>query len=109
MRAEPRTRVVAIGIDDEAGVRLERGGGPLPDVAEHLAATERAVAVGQRSDVDAAERAAIEVRARRPTRRIGWTVAPRVAPLARRQRAGAIGLGGGGHLPFGLGRQATPG
>src|SRR5205814_6615705 len=37
VRVEPGLRVVAIGVGVEAGVRRERGRGPLPDPAQELA------------------------------------------------------------------------
>src|SRR5438874_2244907 len=48
VRAEPGFGVLPVRIDDEAGIRQEVRGGPLPDVADQLPASGGAVAGGQR-------------------------------------------------------------
>src|ERR1043166_116056 len=52
MIAEPRLAVLLVRIALESRIRRERRGGPLPDVAEHLAATPRAVELAERGHVD---------------------------------------------------------
>lgn len=50
---EPRLRVLIVHVRRKAGVAVEFRVGPLPDIAEQLATTERAVAFGVGTDVDA--------------------------------------------------------
>src|SRR5262249_46883896 len=51
-RSEPGLRVVLVGIGGEAGERQEIRRRPFPDIADHLAAAEGAVAGRQRGDID---------------------------------------------------------
>src|ERR1051326_1873996 len=50
-RAEPRLRIILIRIGDKAGKRRKVGGRPFPDIADHLPAAERAVALDRKSVV----------------------------------------------------------
>src|SRR5262245_43814791 len=83
MIAEPRLAVLLVRIALESRIRLERRGGPLPDVAEHLAAAPRTVELAERGHVDG-------VTDREPQ-------VPGDRRAARRD------------LPLGLGRQPPPG
>src|SRR5258707_13025144 len=43
--SKPGLRVFLIGIDDEPGIGQEVRAGPLPDIANHLPAAKRAIAL----------------------------------------------------------------
>src|SRR5437667_6027446 len=78
--AEVRLGILLVGIADVPGIRLEGVRHPLPRVAEHLSAADRAVASRQRADVDASPRPVVEIGPLGP----GRLVAPREAALAAR-------------------------
>src|SRR6516165_6459594 len=59
--AEPGLRVFAVRIDLESRVWLEVAGGPLPDVADHMAAAEGAVAFRKCADIYGAHRAPAQI------------------------------------------------
>src|ERR1700694_3437600 len=59
--AEIRLRIFLICIANEAGIRPEGIRHPFPDIADHLPATERAVAGRERTYVDGAAGAKVEV------------------------------------------------
>src|SRR5579862_1244864 len=47
VRAKPGLGILAVGIDHESGKGTKVIDCPFPEIAQHLAATEEAVAVGQ--------------------------------------------------------------
>ncbi len=81
MRAEPGLGIFFVRIGAEAWIRKERIRRPFPDVADHLAAAEGAVAARMGADFDQAAGAPVEIGGfgtRRP-------IAPRVMAPARAQ------------------------
>src|SRR5205823_15096536 len=97
--AEMRLGVFLVGIAGESRIRLKRVGDPFPDVADHLPAADRTVAVGQRAHVDRPTGEEVEVRA--------LAGRGRVAPGEAMISSGR-GIEGGRHLPFHLGGQPPP-
>ncbi len=67
-------RVFLVRIDAKSWIRQKIIGGPLPDVADHLAATEGAVAGGMSADFDETAAAPIEI----GVLRVGAMIAPRI-------------------------------
>src|SRR5262249_41543541 len=68
-RVEPRLRIILVWIRGEAGERHEIRGRPFPHIADHLPASEGAVAGGAGSDIERTVEVEIEVSAflaRRP-------------------------------------------
>src|SRR5262249_11872825 len=106
VRPEPGLRVDGVNVRREPGVREEVVGRPLPDVDDHLPAPERAVAGGERADVETAHGPRVEVR---PRRRRGL-VAPREAALAVGEAVAIrTRLEGRGGLPLRLRREPPTG
>src|SRR6266568_2182633 len=104
--SEPRLRVVAVHVGGEARIGPEIVGHPFPHVADHLAAAESAVAVGEGAHVGAPARAPVEVRALWGRR----IVPPGEPPLPRGEAAPAgARLQRGRRFPLRLGGQAAPG
>src|SRR5512145_3225714 len=62
MRAEPWLGVFLVRIGAKAGKRLKVARRPLPDIADHLAASIRAIAVGVGADLDHPTGAPIQIR-----------------------------------------------
>src|SRR5437667_158850 len=106
VRPEPGLRVVAVHVGGEAGIGPEVVRDPLPHVADHLTAPERAVAGREGAHVGAAPRPGVQVRAVRCRR----VVAPGEPPLARRDAPGTgTRFEGGRGFPLRFGGQAAPG
>src|SRR4029434_888014 len=101
--AEPRLRVVLVGIGIEAREGQEVRRGPFPDIADHLAADEGAVALAKGRDIDRPVAREVEMGARRCRR----PVAPWPATALVRE-TGAVGRrqADRGGFPFGLARQS---
>src|SRR5262249_13662091 len=101
-RVEPRLRIILVWIRGEARERHEIRGRPFPHIADHLPASEGAVAGGAGSNIERTVEGEIEVGAflaRRP-------LAPGPVALAIGQ-AGAVRarLADSRGFPFGLGRK----
>src|SRR2546427_1088809 len=97
MNAEPRFGIFAVRVAHKSRIRVEGTRGPLPDIAEHLAAAHETVAVCKGADRSAA------VAAQVGGRLIACALAPWVAPpraVARKRCR---------DLPFGFARQAPAG
>src|SRR5262249_40630919 len=60
-RVEPRLRIILVWIRGEAGERHEIRGRPFPHIADHLPASEGAVAGGAGSDIERTVEGEIEV------------------------------------------------
>src|SRR5262249_52726714 len=94
--SEPGLGVLVVGIAHESGIGREGGGGPLPDVADHLPAPAEAVSGSEAGDRHAA--AGPQVRPAGIAR-----VAPRIlAPAALGERGGDLPLSLRGQAPTGV-------
>src|SRR5262249_24291265 len=60
-RVEPRLRIILVWVRGEAGERYEIRGRPFPHIADHLPASEGAVAGGAGSDIERVVEGEIEV------------------------------------------------
>src|SRR5262249_43378701 len=105
-RVEPRLRIILVWIRGEARERHEIRGRPFPDIADHLPASEGAVAGSAGSDIERTVEGEIEVGACAVRRRL----APGPAALAIGQ-AGAVRarFADSRGFPFGLGRKPALG
>src|SRR5262245_17537394 len=105
-RAEPRLRIILVWIRGEAGERHKIRGRPFPHIADHLPASEGAVARAAAGDIERTVEGEIEVGAFLARRRF----APGPAALAIGQ-AGAVGarFADSRGFPFGLGRKPALG
>src|SRR5882762_338362 len=95
--AKPRLGIFFVRIDGETRVGKKISCSPLPDISNHLAATEDAVAGGQGTHGTAAYTESIQVRAFRN----GRLITPREAPLAIQSVGCQFPLGFGGKAPLG--------
>src|SRR5437660_11527999 len=84
LAAEPRLGIFFVRIHYEAGIWQEVRRGPFPDIADHLPATEHAVARGQRGSWTTASASCVQMR---PFRH-GRLAAPRKSSLAIETRRG---------------------
>src|SRR5262249_27607603 len=99
--AKPGLGIVLIGVGRKSRIRLEHTRRPFPDIADRLAAAPGAVAGRMGGDVDAAERAAVEIGVAPPRRR----VTPGIEPLALAEPVLRRRLGRRRDLPFELARK----
>src|SRR5262245_61710546 len=105
-RVEPRLRIILVWVRGEAGERHEIRGRPFPRIADHLPASEGAVACGASRDIERIVEGEIEGGAFAAGRRL----APGPAALAIGQ-AGAVRarFADSRRFPFGLGREPALG
>ena len=89
-RVEPRLRVVSVGICSEPCVRPEVRSRPLPDIADHLAAAESAVAFGTGGDGDRTVERIIEIGAGGRGRRVAPR--PSAAGASTRRIPSSVGI-----------------
>ena len=106
MRGEPGLRVFLVRVGAKSWIRQKIIRGPLPDIADHLAATEGAVTGFMHGNFDETAAAPVEI----GVLRFGAIIAPRVMAAPRRQHdAIRRGFASGCHFPFRFRGQAPAG
>src|SRR5215813_12706741 len=105
-RVEPRLRIILVWVRGEAGERHEIRRRPFPHIADHLPASEGAVACGAGSDLERIVEGEIEVGAFAARRRLAPGPAALPVGQAGSVRARFADRRG---FPFGLGRKPALG
>src|SRR5713101_9715956 len=101
VRAKPGLGVFLVGINHKSRIRAEIAARPLPDITDHLAAAEGAIASSTLAHIHCTQRAPTQVGAIRRW----WIVSPWEATLDLGKPSAGRGLGGGRDLPFRLVRK----